>query len=487
MSEYNQISTDNPHLNNSGFFGQELSANEELDHQTLASLRKISSSMIKNNFMASTVINTLLNVIIGGPIHVKILEDKTQDDIATDLINKRLKRINSNGENLYEWLTRFLTSILEHGEILVNIIDVDGEPKVELVEASRVLTPFDRHNDKNIVEGVKYKKGREIGYYVQDDSRHNIFNYIPRFKTFNGSELEVCFLVRCPVNRRANQTRQVPFLTPGMNLMRYILDYLNTTIIQARVAATFSGFITTDVKGGLEERLQANRALVPVGKLEPGMIWQMKRGETISFASPSRPSDNTDSFLRRMSSFVSSTFRIPHEVLFLDLQNTSYLAFRGGYIEFRRVIHRFYTMLDTALEKIVKVHLLDLWLSNDVKNPDELKMLLKLPPLTVLDEEKSARANKINIDTKTVSRKHLSEELGQDWDETLVELEEEESHISEMEGKLEAVKQKAYEEACELFGIIPISQQQQEGKNRPQDPNKTAEQKKEERKTDGNW
>jgi len=490
MSEFKQIEK-SPYLARSWLSGTEKDADYELTEQSsLSDLRRISQRLIKQNFIAAGAQQAYVNTIVGGDLVVNVLGRPDIDQ----LLKKELKYVDlDQTQSLGEMLARVVSSVFASGDILITMpYDKETDASyVDLIEASRIRTPPNKINDGSIRQGIKYKKNKITGAHIRSlvtsplNSRSlykdnvNDYKYHPMIKEGR----KVAHFFRAPLNLRPNQTRQYPIMTPILNMLRYIDSLLEYTLIGTMVAASFSVFIRSKNPAGTKKSLESQNktGIESVGQLSPGQVWYLNgASESIEFASPNKPSDNTDQFLRRLFRMVSMTLRMPYETLFLDLGEANYASFKSGLLEVKRMKKRWDTALIPVAEWIIRTKLQELWSKGMINvEPNSLDLDIQMPKLGIIDEEKESRANRLDInDTKIKSQRQAINDSGADYDVVQAQITEEALLAVDRQAKV-LVKQKKLEEKHGI-SFNPDGEDGEEF-----DP--SSEEAKEERKSGGNW
>jgi len=523
MSSF-EIINDNPFFKDYWEDTIESSPDYELgEDNSLIKLRKTSKKLVKNNFIAFGALTTYINTIIGGELTVGIINkddnvtDKTDDKFKNSIINlleTTLSGVDLNRQyNLAQIVEQIVSAAFIDGDILINLpVDnrsgSDIQTYVELVEASRIKTP-PRHRSNSLVrEGVEYwESGRLKGYHVIKNNNKNSsdyaygyndddFTFLPIYKSDGVVTRRVCFLFKAPLNLRPNQSRQFPVMTGIMDLLRYFNQYLEAVLIGARVAACFAGFIETSnpdaARKSLTESGEDSTVKVKgkkLTKLQPGILSYLRMNEKITFASPNRPSDNFDTFILRLCRFVSMCLRMPYEQLFLDLSITNYSSWRGGSLEVDRNFNRWRRDLTFLLKWIILTFLRE-GIANKVIKGNLSKIIIQIvfPKYKSLDEEKSARARKINLVNKTVSVKQVVDEEGKTFDDLQEELDIETDLAVDREAR-KLVRQKEWEKK---EGIVFNEKEVQDRNTKKREGEQEnsdldEDEAKERRKEDGNW
>jgi hypothetical protein len=487
--EFSQLEN-SPWIHRSWLSGFENDADRELgERSTLSDLRRISARLVKQNLIAAGIQQAYINMVCGGNIIVNCLGERKIDKLLVE----RLKSVDLDGlMSLTDMVAQMVTSATTGGDVLVTMPIHDGKKYVELIEAGRINTPSDLVKDPTIRLGIKYKGKKMVGAYVRQlivsphqtksyvDSSEN-YKYFP-FYTSSGKRLAMLF--RMPLNIRPDQTRMYPLLTPIMNMLRYIDTFLEYNLVSSMVASSFSVFIRSKNPEGTRDNMakQNQTGLKNVGQLSPGQIFYLNgASESVEFASPNRPSDNADQFLRRLLRLVSMTMRMPYETLFLDLSEANYSSFKSGSLEVNRNKRRWDSALRPVLDWICREMLNEMW-SNGIinKTPESFDLSIVMPKLGVIDEEKTARADRMSItDNKTKSQRLVIDESGEDFDIIQEHLDEEALIATERQAKV-LVRQKQLEEKYDI-------EFNPEAKPTDEAFDPESESNKDNRKDDGNW
>lgn len=512
------IVNDSPYASNWYTTSLEPTADQELVYNgSLVRLRQSSRKLIKNNPVASAAQLAYISMILGGTVNIEAVTDnerlkKEVEKLFEDNVDKvdinRLKSITQMNDMC-------IGSSFMDGDVLwVVPIDKDiPEDKIqtylEPIEASRVKTRRKDQSNPLIREGVEYyKNGKIKGYWVvNSENKSKYVNYLnandedfkfyPVRNTSKDGKLtrRVAYNFEAVTSVRPEQSRQTPVLTPLMEFLRYYGQMMEAILVGVRVAACFSGFITTT---NPTEALKGMGTLTDgsgrkITKLNPGTMSYLRPGESVEFASPNRPADNFDSFVLRLDRMISMALRIPYEIFYLNLSDTNYSSQRGGMIEMERTISRWRRELEkfnlwwawTIVSEAVSKGMLN----GSIRN---LKLRVKFPKYKALDEEKTARADKIKLANKTSSEKQIVVEQGNDWDDLQKELTDEQ----EIKIRREAEGLRLRKELEEELGIkFPTSEKDEEGKRDTSDSRREGEDTgadldeddaKERKKTDGN-
>ena len=502
----------------------EQSPDKDLSQEdSLVNLRKRSHQLIRDNPIVSGIQQTYINLITAqGPAIYSGSKNRIQRDQINKLLPELFKACDMSGtKSLYKILEEIISCSFADGDVLINL-PLDKKRSgiktvVELVEAHRIQTPEEYERDEvmsqRVRHGVQYDaEGRIEGYWVKkadkvDYSYRNnkdSFTFYPMYKEVDGYRRKVTFLFKAPLNSRPLASRQYPLVTPIIPFIKNLDDFTEATIIGARVAACFSAFVTAKNPNAAMKAMtigpdgnaqtDPNASNRRYTKLQPGTIMYLNMNEEVNFAAPNRPGDNTDSFTLRAHKIISMTFRIPYILTFLDTEQVSYSSWRGAVLDTYRLVKRWRRDLNDVLDWIVSTWVLEgisLGLIRGSLSTIDLRK--RWASSGVLDNEKEARGNKIELLNGTKSKQMICDEQGVDFEE--VEADREEEALREVDLQAKILKKK--KEYAEKEGIIfPDTVEAEEAKRDTSKSRREGEQEgedldeedaKERRKEDGNW
>lgn len=455
-------------------FPEKTPDSELYNANTLITLRARSRQLTKDSSIVAGIQQRFANNV-GSPNAVKA---STSDKYVSDLrlsrmqnfISERIKDMTFSNEGLSSVVEQLINQAFCDGDILISLPldksrELGKQTVVELIEAQRIRTPNELTNNINVRNGVEYfEDGRIKGYWVKKydkvdrygDSK-GLFTFYPRKR--NGRL--VTDLFKAPLNARPKMSRQYPVITPAMKLIKQLNDYIEAVIVGARVAACFSAFVKTQNPAGAWGSMTSNPDGSPntdsegnrVSKLYPGMVHYLRRGEEIEFASPNRPNDNVDSFIIRLCKLIAAYTGIPYEILFLDLSETNYSSWRGGANEMKKVIARWRNRINAVLDWIIDTFIYEAEIYDLVASVSEMEKSYTWPSYNILDPEKEARANDLELANETTSPQRLCEERAISYREVQDEIKQ---HLLDKVSRVAEVLKYIKEKEAELGVKIPI-------------------------------
>jgi len=523
MSSYGQ--EDFKALNTDYFRGQWFSTEKDPDvllsqRENITKLRMLSTWLIRNNFMADSSREAVVNHVCGDQVIVKPMYRRKLHKGLARKLNRDLAQVNKSRDiSLPEILRQVAGMSFEKGDCLVNItlnpkVEKGLKTYVEVIDGGRIKNPPAYRKDPSVIEGIKTVDGIAVGAFVrklQDanriyttrSERDEDFVYLPFFREadVDGEKVvrRVALLVKngkfCP----ADQTRGIPPLTSATPLHRYFEDYLNTTLINKRTSGGIAGFIqSTNSNETADNLLVSGRNQNDMnvrGMLAPGMIASLKPGETLQPFIPRPASEGDDMFIKRILRLTGMPMQIPYEILHQDLKDVNYSSWKGGQLKMERSLIGWDIWATKVARLVVSSVLFEYYMMGDTNiKPDDIDLYIKAPRSSILDPEKDARGEKTELTNETTSIHDIHDRRGTDYDSTRSERIDEALDKVE-EDALVLVKRKELEAK---YGIefpetvqANAKQDRQGGTRKGEKVDKNGEvdedTKKERRKDDGNW
>jgi capsid protein len=498
----------------------EMTPDKELsDGDSLVRLRNRVDQLIRDDLIAAGIQQAFINNIVGaGPNIRSDSDNRIQRKQINTLLDAQLRTCSSDGvTSLNQILEQIVAWSFAHGDILINL-PLDSKRQgvktvVELISASRIKTPSNKYNkEKDLIirNGVEYyEDGRVKGYWVKkyksiDKHADHVdnFDFYPLVRTSGGVSRRVTWLFKAPLNQKPTASRQPPVLTPVISYLKHLKDYREAILVGARVAACFSAFVksnnpasairgfTSDSTGATTYNPAETRK---VTKLQPGQIFYMRPNEDISFASPNKPSDNEDAYILRIYKTISMYVRMAYPLLFLDASDVNYSSWRGSALETLKTVARWRRDLSEVVQWLVETIVFEAMTLSLVRGDlSEINLRKRWPIPGILDREKEARADKLDLQNGITSKQKISDERGESYEEIQQERLEERKFELRVEAELLAEKKNLAEEYDIEWpdDLEREAKQDRETKRRPgekEGKDLDEDDAKERRKEDGNY
>jgi lambda family phage portal protein len=324
---------------------------------SLQMLRDRSRAGVRNDGVAKALIGRLVTNIIGTGMRPL----SQAPDGAFRLLVQRLWAswvLASDPEGLlsfYGQQTLGARAWLEGGEVFVRLrarLASDGLPvplQLQIIEPEFCPITWNNYNgDNRIRAGVEFNPiGRRVAYWMW---RHRPGDLV---------EIDKTVIVRVPAEGvlhlydvlRPGQIRGLPHLTQALVRLYDLDQYDDATLIRAKLANMYAGFVTTpttpvdgngnqvDPQTGQPVNLDSTGHAVI--QLEPGMFAEMRPGEEVEFNDPPAPGGRVYlDFMRQQLRSASVAADVPYEVLTGDMTGVNDRTARIILNEFRRRIEQ---------------------------------------------------------------------------------------------------------------------------------------------------
>jgi lambda family phage portal protein len=320
----------------------------------LATLRERSRDLVRNNPLASGVINTVCTSVIGTGLRLQVRIDRDflkLSDTAAEAFAAQAERefalwAESTDCDLgrqltfYDYQALVFRSGLENGDcfVLLPYVERPGDPyslRLQLIEADRVCNPDYAVDSDALAGGVqKDGYGAPLAYHILDKHPGG---------AQGDNKIWRAFSARGPSDRRRilhvytllrpNQSRGVPYLAPVIEAFKQLGMYTHAEVTAALVSAKFTVFVKTqdgDTSFASSERGHRHRG--QDYRLGSGSIVSLAEGEEISTANPGRPNAAFDPFVQSILRQIGVALELPYEVLIKHF-TASYSAARAASLE----------------------------------------------------------------------------------------------------------------------------------------------------------
>lgn len=240
--------------------------------------------------------------------------------------------------------------------------------RLQLLDADRICTPNGLNmdavsgytlleNGHHIVNGMEIDAdGRIVAYHIVNKWPDMPIAALKwqRIEKY-GKATGMPNILHLSKDERIGQLRGVPLVSAVIETIVQHSRYLNAEMVAAVLQAHFNGFVTSDAKenilghpmggalgvdgesGDGEEEGDNVRTDLP---LEPGMVYQLRPGENITFSESSRPGTQFEPFLRTLAVQTGAAVEIPGDVL-LKEYNSSYSASRAAIQDLWSVVDKY--------------------------------------------------------------------------------------------------------------------------------------------------
>ena len=254
-------------------------------------------------------------------------------------------------DNFYELQQLAFLNWLMSGDVIATLpittrVNMPYDLRICLIEADRLSNP-NGTLDPHIVGGVETNDaGEVVAYHI---SKHHPLSYDMTERGWTrveawGEKTGRRNVIHIMNRERIGQRRGVPFLAPVIEALKQLGQYTDAELTAAIVSGLFTVAIEKDensdeeMVGAFEgEEQQADGGEENTVELEPGLVWDLAKGEKANPLTPGRPNANFDSFVTSICRQIGAALEIPYEIL-LKHFTSSFTASRGALLEFWKMV-----------------------------------------------------------------------------------------------------------------------------------------------------
>ncbi len=282
--------------------------------------------------------------------------------------------------------------------------------------------------------------GRRQAYHVLD-----MMNYSSSFASRGRIRIPASEVIHAFRAKRANQMRGVTWLARAMAPLWDQQRYDQNELVASAAGAAKMGFITNEVGGigavtvdpvnGTGPGDGSSSAASP-GRVhadaEPASIWELEPGQNFVGWTPNHPSTAYAAFTQAVLQRTASALGVTYESLSMDLSKVTYLSARAGLLIERaawRKLQKWW--IRVFLQPVFDWWLESAFLTGRLRLPGGdwrayRNVLWKPRGWDWIDPQKDASAYRELLDLKLTTRSRIAAGHGDDFEEILEELAEEE-------------------------------------------------------------
>lgn len=427
----------------------------------LAILRARARSLCNNHEYARRFMALVATHIVGadGPtLQVRAqMQNGGLDSVANSAIENAwyrwTKSCDIGGRMTLPHMLRVVTkAVARDGEALVKIVrnrDLPGGMALQLLDIDRLDEGMNKAlpNGNTIRMGVEIdSRSRPIAYHIRVAHPGESWGATaPVFERIPASEIWHVFLPERP-----EQVRGYSWLHAVLIRMGMLHSFEEAAVVAARVGASKMGFFKRAAEDGgyagaaTGQLADQNVAGSLSASVEPGEMWELPAGYDFESFNPDYPHANFDAFMKTCLRGIAAGLDVDYPTLANDLEGVNYSSMRAGTIETRdqwQVLQGWF--IDSLVLPIYREWLASSLLRGDIRLPATGRAL---PPdrLTKftdassflgrrwqwVDPLKDAEAEKALLAAGLTSRGRIVAKTGQDFDEILAELADEQAKIA---------------------------------------------------------
>jgi lambda family phage portal protein len=366
----------------------------------LDELRSRSRDAVRNQPLATGVINTTVTNVVGAGLKLQSMIDANylgMDEAAADEWQRHTeRRFNlwatskdcdiERTLNFNALLDLILRQRLENGEafVLLPMVPLPGLPnplRIQVVESDRVCNPNFAFDTPQCVAGVgKDAHGAPEKYWILRGHPGNL-RYLDRsrwqwdpYSAFN-ARTGLRNVIHYYKPLRAGQTRGIPMLAPVIEPLKMISRLTQAELMASVVSSLFTVFVKTPTGQGLNNSPMGapsspvvnygpgHQADAPKSDLAlgSGLVVDLAAGEEIELADPKRPNGAFDPFFQAIVRQIGVATGIPFEVL-IKHYTSSYTAARAAIEDAWQF---FLTMRSDLVENVCQL-IYPIWMAQEV-------------------------------------------------------------------------------------------------------------------------
>lgn len=306
-------------------------------------LRARARSLCRQNPWAAGALDSFVGNAIGTGI-------KPQSQHPDPEIKDRTQRawMRWTDEADANWITDFYglqaqvcRAVMQDGEVFVRLRFRRPEDKLsvplqlQIIESDFVPLSETKTltNGNRVLGGIELNAiGKRVAYWMHRDHPGESQFRAVNLSLARISADEVLHIYR-PV--RPGQLRGQPWLTPAITLLYDLEQYVDATVMRAKLANLMAFFIQkTNTNPTLNE--EDNGDGTALAGVQPGSVHYLDPNEAPIFNEPIDPGADFATFLKTMLRAVARALGITYEQLTGDLEGVNYSSIRAGLLEFRR-------------------------------------------------------------------------------------------------------------------------------------------------------
>ena len=346
-------------------------ADSHLTAERLTRLRDICEDLARNNPLVKGLTRKLATKVVGTSTKIQARSGDTGwNEEAENIFRDEMIDSPCDVTGRFD-LLKYTKTLYQSYCTAGDIFTIFGDDYLQAVEGNQVGTPFERKDAENFdrVNGIAVsKKTRKvIGYYV---GTPNKWGYIKN-KDVKMYPADVVHHTFNP--DRFSYSRGEPVLVSAVDTIDKLFGYIDAELVAAKINACFPMMITTkDGKG-----LPAYRGGISstgkdadertLSKIDPGMIWEGREGESAAAIGAQRPASAFDNFVLRILMLIGSPVNLPLMLVTGDYSGATFMNSRVAYQEARDA-------WQDEQELVVKPFLRKVWLWKLAKLIEQKKL-----------------------------------------------------------------------------------------------------------------
>lgn len=402
----------------------------------------------RNNSQIFGALNRYVLNTVGDGMYFqsKVSENNIPDRETSNIIENYVESWGEkgmvNGDSFWDMQQLGLRTFLRDGEVFIVKRFIDRKLKYQIIEADQLDESYHGRIDEDTyaVKGIIFSKyGLPLYYQVLDCHPGDSVITSSSFKSTRIPASDVMHLL---YKKRPSQKRGI---SEFASIIMDVFDsgeYTDATLTLARIAAAYGIFVETpypDEHIDLTEEesvIYGNKAMTKnIGYVQPGALHYVRPGENVKTVNPSQPTAVYESFIATRDRRAAVGVGQSYESFAGDYSKSTYSSARQGMLLERQLYRFFSSLLDRKLNYPVLEQVLDygvlsrqLLIANYfLQKPKYLKGRFTRPRHEWIDLANEAKSNVAEIQLGIKTRRQISEDRGDNWEDLVTELAAEEN------------------------------------------------------------
>lgn len=416
---------------------------------SLRTLRARSRELIINNDYARGFLWQVAKNV-AGPEGIRIqnkakLSNNMLDTDANGKIEENWKEFNKRGNfdvtgklSGIDADRLFIQTVARDGEIIVRFVENFDNPWLFSLQFFEADFLDESLNITNLQNGNSIRMGIEFNRWFKPVAYHLLTehpgDYVWTWKSRQYVRIPAEQIIQPFIIERINQSRGVPWMHSAMTRLNNIGAYEEAEIVGSRIGASSMGIWEPDPNADPTTIPAQNDEAEdgsPIMEVEPGIFIKAPLGYKFNSFNPNHPSGTFGPFMKSTLRGISAGLLVSYNTLASDLESVNYSSLRAGSLEERDM----WKLIQGWMILNYKAEVFRRWLraallTQQVRLPlskfEQLHKPKFIPRTWAwVDPEKDMNANITALDNLLTTRSDLAAEQGEDFEEILIKLKEE--------------------------------------------------------------
>lgn len=398
---------------------------DNLISQSLEKVRNRCRYEVRNNSYAEGIVETLANDCIGTGPRLQLNSSSIEFNRQAELRWLEYGSLCDLGGRMEiaDLLRLDIRQLCESGESFT-VISADPDrrggifTKILAIESDRINSPLSNLLDDTIRQGIEVDAyGRPLFYYVQQQH--------PGSSTTLGGydqydKIPAAQMIHLARIGRPGQTRAMPWLQPALPLFADLRSFTLATVKAANRAAGFSAIMKTDGHLGTTDDVDALETI----DIEIDQMMTLPSGWEMQQFKAEHPASTYQEFKHEILNEIGRCLNMPYNV---TAANSSSYNYASGRLDWQ-VYYRAIVTIQSWIARIKLNRILRAWLNEAVlipgylpPPPPDLDINTSIvswywPGTEHVDPVKEATAEKIRLESGTLTYAAAYARQGKDWE-----------------------------------------------------------------------